>query len=127
MMLLPLGISYSQSRASTQAIFIAHTLRSLLWTLQEDENDVYYFLHKKLDDNFDVICTLERQLMVETADREKAETEYIRQIEDLNHRRDEELEPLREKLAAIEKQVSRGRGDLKHDYCVRVVTRPQEL
>lgn len=43
--------------------------------------------------------------MVETADREKAETEYARQIEELEIRRDEELGSLREKLITEEEQV----------------------
>ena len=75
------------------------------YATQEDQSDVYYYLHKKLDDNYDVISALERQLMVETADREKAETEYARQIDELEVRRDEELGPLREKLVAEEEQV----------------------
>lgn len=45
--------------------------------------------------------------MVETADREKAETEYDRQIDELEHRRDEELAPLKEKLITVEEQVKR--------------------
>lgn len=72
---------------------------------QEDQSDVYYYLHKKLDDNYDVISALQRQLMVETADREKAEKEYTRQIEELEARRDEELGPLKEKLMTEEEQV----------------------
>lgn len=44
--------------------------------------------------------------MVETADREKAETEYARQIEELEIRRDEELGPLKEKLITEEEQVT---------------------
>lgn len=51
------------------------------------------------------MSALERQLMVETADREKAETGYTRQIDELERRRDEELGPLREKLITVEEQV----------------------
>lgn len=72
---------------------------------------MYYYLHKKLDDNYDVISALERQLIVETADREKAETEYNRQIDELEHRREEELAPLREKVITMEEQV--GGGELR--------------
>lgn len=73
--------------------------------LQADQSDIYYYLHKKLDDNYDVISALERQLMVETADREKAETEYGGHIDDLEHRMDEELAPLNDKLITLEEQV----------------------
>lgn len=66
---------------------------------------MYYYLHKKLDDNYDVISALERQLMVETADREKAETEFARRIDDIERRRDEELGPLKERLITSEEQV----------------------
>ncbi|CAM9833495.1 unnamed protein product, partial [Hapterophycus canaliculatus] len=81
-------------------------LRVRLADEKEDQSDVYYYLHKKLDDNYDVISALERQLMVETADREKAETEYARQIEDLEIRRDEELGPLKERLMTEEEQLN---------------------
>ncbi|CAM9952650.1 unnamed protein product, partial [Ectocarpus fasciculatus] len=73
---------------------------------QEDQSDVYYYLHKKLDDNYDVISALQRQLMVETADREKAEKEYTSKIEELEIRRDEELGPLKEKLMTEEEQLN---------------------
>ena len=89
---------------------------------QEDQSDVYYYLHKKLDDNYDVISALERQLMVETADREKAETEYARQIEELEIRRDEELGPLKEKLITEEEQVtplSHKAATCQCDVCVQ--------
>eukprot|EP00752_Nemacystus_decipiens_P004512 g4120.t1 len=81
-------------------------LRVRLADEKEDQSDVYYYLHKKLDDNYDVISALERQLMVETADREKAETEYARQIEELETRRDEELGPLKDKLLTEEEQLN---------------------
>lgn len=74
-------------------------------TLKADQGDVYYYLHKKLDDNYDVISALERQLVVETADREKTETEYNRRIDELRLRRDEELGPLNERLVAVDEQV----------------------
>ena len=77
----------------------------LFYFSQANQSDVYYYLHKKLDDNYDVISALERQLMVESVDREKAEMEYARQIEELEHRRDEELGPLREKLITVEEKV----------------------
>ncbi|CBJ33834.1 conserved unknown protein [Ectocarpus siliculosus] len=81
-------------------------LRLRLADEKEDQSDVYYYLHKKLDDNYDVISALQRQLMVETADREKAEKEYTRQIEELEARRDEELGPLKEKLMTEEEQLN---------------------
>lgn len=84
---------------------IVDTHTHVIFFTKEDQGDVYYYLHKKLDDNYDVISALERQLMVETADREKAETEYARQIEELEIRKDDELGPLKQKLRAEEEQV----------------------
>lgn len=43
--------------------------------------------------------------MIETADREKAESEYARQLDELERRRDEELGPLREELLTAEDQA----------------------
>ncbi|CAM9582006.1 unnamed protein product, partial [Choristocarpus tenellus] len=71
-----------------------------------NENDKYYYLHKRLDDNYDLISDLERQLMVETADREKAETGYALKIGELEHQRDEELEPLKERVVSMEEQIN---------------------
>ena len=73
---------------------------------QADQSDAYYYLHKRLDDNYDVISALERQLLVEDADRGKVEQEYGRQIDVLEHRMDEELTPLKEKIIAVEEQAS---------------------
>jgi len=40
---------------------------------KEDQNDVYFFLHKKLDDNYDIIAELEGQLLREELDRKNRE------------------------------------------------------
>lgn len=69
---------------------------------QADQSDVYYYLHKRLDDNYEVISALERQLVVEATDREKDEMEYEKQIEELQQRRVGELAPLKDKLTALE-------------------------
>lgn len=87
--------------ASAAAAWVVH----VIICTKEDQGDVYYYLHKKLDDNYDVISDLERQLMIETADREKAEKEYSTQIEELEVRKDDELGPLKQKLRAEEEQV----------------------
>jgi hypothetical protein len=36
-----------------------------------DEADIYYYLHKKLDDNYDVIAKLEKQVLTEQTDRQR--------------------------------------------------------
>ena len=40
---------------------------------KEDQNDVYFYLHKKLDDNYDVISSLEGQLLSEELERKAGE------------------------------------------------------
>ena len=37
-------------------------LKSHLETQKADAKDIYYYLHKKLDDNYDVIDSLEKEL-----------------------------------------------------------------
>ena len=40
-------------------------VRESLRKEKEDQNDIYFFLHKKLDDNYDIISELENQLLSE--------------------------------------------------------------
>ena len=49
-----------------------------------DQADVYYYLNKKLDDNYDVIHTMEEQIIREQSEREISESEYEQIIEQLN-------------------------------------------
>jgi len=48
-----------------------------------DQADIYFYLNKKLDDNYEVISKLEQQIMMEQADRENAEKNYEKRIEEL--------------------------------------------
>lgn len=57
-----------------------------------------------------MISSLEKQLMVEAADREKAERERERQLDELRRRRDEELGPMEEKLSAVRDKVREGKA-----------------
>lgn len=50
---------------------------------KNDQADIYYYLNKKLDDNYDTIKSLEEQLINEQLEREIAEKQYERQIEEL--------------------------------------------
>lgn len=48
---------------------------------KEDQNDVYFYLHKKLDDNYDVISALEGQLLTEELERKASEEKYASDME----------------------------------------------
>ncbi len=50
----------------------------------KDQADVYYYLNKKLDDNYELIHSLEEQIMREQSEREVSEKEYEKTIEQLN-------------------------------------------
>jgi len=48
-----------------------------------DQADIYYFLQKKLDDNYNNLSELEDQILQEQADRERAEEAYEGRIREL--------------------------------------------
>ena len=45
--------------------------------------DIYYYLNKKLDDNYDTIKNLEEQTINEQLDREISERKYEKMIDEL--------------------------------------------
>jgi hypothetical protein len=49
----------------------------------KDQADIYYYLNKKLDDNYDTINKLEEQILREQSEREVSEKEYEKTIEQL--------------------------------------------
>lgn len=58
-------------------------LKGQLAQQKEDQADIYYFLNKKCDESFEIIATLEEQLLNEQADREISEKLYETKIEEL--------------------------------------------
>jgi DNA repair ATPase RecN len=48
-----------------------------------DHSDIYYYLNKKCDDNFEIIGHLEEQIINEQNSRETAEKAYEKKIEDM--------------------------------------------
>lgn len=58
-------------------------LKEKLEQQKEDQSDIYYYLNKKCDESFEVIASLEEQILNEQADREIAEKLYETKIEDL--------------------------------------------
>lgn len=58
-------------------------LKEKLTQEKADQADIYFFLNKKCDESFEIIATLEEQLLNEQADREIAEKLYETKIEEL--------------------------------------------
>ncbi|GMH93306.1 hypothetical protein TL16_g12591 [Triparma laevis f. inornata] len=72
---------------------------------KEDQNDVYFYLHKKLDDNYDVISSLEGQLLSEELERKAGEEKYaIDMEEDKKTFAGEEQKP-KESLREVEEKL----------------------
>lgn len=61
-------------------------LKERISQLTNDSSDIYYYLNKKCDDNFEVIQSLEGQLLNEQTDREINEKINEKRIEELEHR-----------------------------------------
>jgi hypothetical protein len=58
-------------------------LKEQLDQQKKDQTDVYYYLNKKCDDSYEIIATLQEQLLTEQADREVSEKQFEQQIENL--------------------------------------------
>ena len=48
--------------------------------LESDQADIYYYLNKKLDENYETIAALEEQILTEQADRENHERSLEKRI-----------------------------------------------
>ena len=65
-------------------------LKSHLETQKADAKDIYYYLHKKLDDNYDVIDSLEKRIIVLKTERERSDELYEKQIADIKKTNEKE-------------------------------------
>lgn len=61
-------------------------LKERINQLTNDSSDIYYYLNKKCDDNFEIIQSLEGQLLNEQTDREINEKINEKKVEELEHR-----------------------------------------
>jgi hypothetical protein len=57
--------------------------KNTLEQAKEDQTDIYYYLNKKLDDNYELIASLETQILNEQADREISEKIFEKKVEEL--------------------------------------------
>ena len=58
-------------------------LKEKLTQQKDDQADIYYYLNKKCDESFEVIASLEEQIINEQTDREIAEKMYENKVEEL--------------------------------------------
>lgn len=76
-----LVISLNESKL--KLLFTIKDLKQQNIQLKQDQADVYFYLNKKCDDAFEVIASLEEQLVTEQTDREITEKIYEKKVLDL--------------------------------------------
>jgi len=82
--------------------------KNTLEQAKEDQTDIYYYLNKKLDDNYELIASLETQILNEQADREISEKIFEKKVEELESKAESDeikansrINDLEEKLANL--------------------------
>lgn len=80
-------------------------LKDKLAQQKEDQADIYYYLNKKCDESFEVIGSLEEQLMNEQADREIQEKVYENKIEELKLSAHNQENKLLTRIGDLENQL----------------------
>ncbi len=73
-------------RAKLTNLMTIKELKERINQLTNDSSDIYYYLNKKCDDNFEIIQSLEGQLLNEQTDREINEKINEKKVEELEHR-----------------------------------------
>lgn len=89
---------------------------------KSDQTDIYYYLNKKLDENYETIALLEEQILNEQTQREIHEKRLEKRIEDLNLKltQDEtkyqaKLKEAEEKLQKL-KEFSENKDELEKNF-----------
>lgn len=80
-------------------------LKEKLSQQKEDQADIYYYLNKKCDESFEVIASLEEQIVNEQTDREIAEKLYETKIEDLRTSASQNEARAASKIAELETKL----------------------
>ena len=102
-------VSNMLTAAEEQKLALTLNIKALneeLTQQKADQADVYYYLNKKCDDSFEVISSLEEQLLTEQADREVAEKLYENRVEALTHQLDEQGQEMGAKIGKLEKELT---------------------
>jgi hypothetical protein len=72
---------------------------------RSDEADIYYYLHKKLDDNYDVIASLEKQILIEQTERERAQKNYDEISKNISSANASEIAALQDELKSTKEDL----------------------
>lgn len=70
-----------------------------------DEADIYYYLHKKLDDNYDVIASLEKQILTEITEKDRQRKNYDGTMKTVKDGNDRKVTELTDRLAEVEETL----------------------
>jgi hypothetical protein len=70
-----------------------------------DEADIYYYLHKKLDDNYDVIASLEKQILTEITEKDRQKKNFDGTMETVKEANDKKHEEVSARLAEVEETL----------------------
>jgi hypothetical protein len=102
-------VSNMLTAAEEQKLALTLNIKALKEELTQqkaDQADVYYYLNKKCDDSFEVISSLEEQLLTEQADREVAEKLYEKRIEALTQQLEVQGQEMGAKIGKLEKELA---------------------
>lgn len=79
--------------------------------------DIYYYLNKKCDDSYDVITSLEEQILNEQVSREQTEKQYEKRLEDQRIKFSAEEVKLMTRIGDLEEKLKTFRdfGDKKEE------------
>lgn len=88
-----------------QLILKIFELTQALEQQKKEQADIYYYLNKKLDDNYETIARLEEQLITEQGDREVAEKLSERKIDELNSKLGSEEVRFTSRISALESKL----------------------
>ena len=80
-------------------------LKEKLSQQKEDQADIYYYLNKKCDESFEVIASLEEQIINEQTDREISEKLYESKIEELRTSASQNEAKYTSKIAELETKL----------------------
>jgi len=88
-----------------QLILKIFELTQTLEQQRKEQADIYYYLNKKLDDNYETISKLEEQLLMEQGDRELSEKLSERKIEELNSKLGSEEVKFNSRISVLESKL----------------------
>ena len=80
-------------------------LKGALEAQREDARDIYFYLHQKLDDNYEVIDKLEKDKDKMGKDNEQAKERFEEQMKKIKLENDEAIAKLKESITKLEEET----------------------